>query len=160
MSLALWSFFWDWDGTPAPSPSPTPAPGPTQPPSPMPPPPPPGEGSGGGKGWGKGGKPKDKQHLPSPEDLWDVRAEYLRSLQPAVPPAPRPEEYEAESNRQYLERQQQIEQAAADRAAAVIALRRAPDLKSMKSIGAKIKELNAKIATLTSKQSFARFMKH
>jgi hypothetical protein len=153
MSLALWEFFWDWDGTPAPSPAPTPPPPPA---SPLPGPPE-DSGGGGGKGWGKGGKPR--QHLPSPEDLWEVRERYLRSIQPPPPPAPRPEEYESEANRLYLDRQQQLEQAASDRAAAVLALRSAPDIKTMKRLGATIKELNAKIATLTAKQSFARFMK-
>jgi hypothetical protein len=157
MSLALWEFFWDWDGSPpAPSPSPTPAPGPTQPPAPLPDPPT-DSGGGGGKGWGKGGK--QREYVPNPVDLWEARETYLRSIQPPPPPAPRPEEYEAEANAKYLARQQELEQANADRSAALIAMQAAADLKTMKSHGAKVKELNAKIATLTAKQSFARFMK-
>jgi hypothetical protein len=87
-----------------------------------------------------------------------VREKYLRSIQP-ITPAPRPvEEYTAEANSKYVERQQQLEQLQSDKAAAVIALRSAADIKTMKRIGGQIAELNAKIATLTAKQSVARFL--
>lgn len=152
MSLALWEFFWDWGGTP-PAPSPTPPPPPA---SPLPGPPE-DSGGGGGKGHGKGGK-KRREYTPNPVDLWEARETYLRSIQPPPPPAPRPEDYKAEANAKYLARQQELEQANADRSAALIAMQSAADIKSMKSIGAKVKELNAKIATLTNKQAVSRFL--
>lgn len=154
MSLALWEFFWDWGGVASPPPSPPP---PSAPATPLPGPPS-DNGGGGGRGHDKPRK-KQREYTPSPEDLWDFREQYLRSLQPAPPPAPRPEEYEAESNREYLARQQQLEKANADRSAALIAMQGATDIKALKSYGSTIKELNAKIATLTNKQAFTRFMR-
>lgn len=153
MSLGLWSFFWNRGGA-----SPPPSPPPPPPANPTPLPGPPTDNGGGG---GKPDKPhkKQREYTPSPEDLWDFREQYLRSLQPAPPPAPRPEEYEAEANAKYVARQEQLEQANADRSALLIAMQGAADIKALKLHGAKIKELNAKIATLTAKQSVARFLK-
>lgn len=154
MSLALRLFFWD-DAAWAPAPPPPP-PGPPPPP-PAPLPGPSLDGAGGG------GKKRDSDDFwnSMPTDLWDTRERYLRSLHPEPPnPAPLPDGPDPEAIRRYEERQQQIEQATADRSAAISALRSAETLDAMKTEGARITTLTARIAELTGKQTFARFMKH
>lgn len=105
-----------------------------------------------------GGGHNDSDPAP-PRDLWEVREKYLRSLWDQVArKAPSPIDYDADYT-EYNRRQAELEQAASDRAAAIIALRKAGDVATMKAIGARIKELNAKIAKLEGKQAFQRFMK-
>lgn len=143
MSAAV-LFFWDWAGAPAaPPPPPPPAPAPQD------------LGSGGGK--------SRSQYVPHTQEYWDERERYLRTLYPEeIEPAPPPDnlagDYEREANRLYEERKQQLEALASERASHVIALRGAPDLATMRSHGARIQELNAKIAELTGKLALSRFM--
>lgn len=138
MSSALWHFFWttdDWTGAP-PAPVPTPPPPPAVP---LPPPPAPGDGSGGGHG-------KDYPvNEVVPPDFWDIRESYLRSLfPPEAPPPPEPEtDWSA-----WEERQRQLAAAQAERSNAVAAMRGTKDIAEMKAVGAKIKELAAKIDAL------------
>ncbi len=148
MSGALFFYFWSWDGAPAPPPPP-PAPAPGEP------------GSGGGKSRGKGkGRP---DYVQLSQEHWDERERYLRTIYPEeIEPAPPPDDsvaqYKAEMNRQYEARQQQLTQLTSERAAAIAALRSSPDLQSMQRQGSHITELNAKIAELTGKQAFTRFI--
>lgn len=99
-------------------------------------------------------------YVPVTNEFWDARERYLRSLFPEEPePAPPPEDLTgpSEANERYLARQQQLEQAVADRQGVISNLRLAETIEDMKRYGSRISALNDKIADLTGKQAFHRF---
>lgn len=99
----------------------------------------------------------NRENVPVPVDLWAAREAYLQSLYPEGP-APVVETDNTAEWEEYERRQQQIVNLTAERAHEIAELRNAPDLQSMKQHGAKINELTARIASLTGKQQFTRFM--
>lgn len=111
--------------------------------------------SGGGEG------AKNPDNVPPPYGLWEVREAYLRSLfgdETAIPALPDDDTEAAWAAHEA--RQQEIASLNADRATAILQLRFAETTAEMKQHGTHISELNAKIASLTSKQNLNRFMRH
>lgn len=108
---------------------------------------------------GGGAGRSNKANIPVPVDLWDAREAYLQSLFPDQP-VPDVEADNASEWAAYEARKQEIERLTSERSSVILELRNAPDVASMKRYGAQIKELTARIATLTGKQQFVRFMQH
>jgi hypothetical protein len=106
---------------------------------------------------GGGAGRSNRENVPVPVDLWAAREAYLQSLFPEGP-APVVDADNTEEWAAYERRQQQIVNMTAERAHEIVELRNSSDLQSMKQHGARITELTAKIANLTGKQSFTRFM--
>lgn len=136
MSGALWFFFWneaDWTGVPPPAPAPPPA----------------QDGGSGGGSKRKQAKSSRPPYIRAPEDFWEVRERYLRSIQaeiepepPPLPPstqAPPPDAKPAPNYRL-------LPRFVAERSAQISTLRLTTNLADLQAAGARLIELNRTIA--------------
>lgn len=134
MSAALWFFFWDdadWGGAP-PAPAPAPA-----------------SASDSGSGGGGRRKKKNAPYAPAPDDFWEVREAYLKSLlakhESEPQPAPKPPPNDAAAARPRVT-YSVLPRLLAERSVAISALRLTENLSQLEAAGARLIELNLAIA--------------